>query len=173
MIVSGVDQFTLVLQPSFYFEIYDWDNGVAETLINTFIRKSKIKEIFETYGVSDQRLPEGYTKGYNINNSDFYFSIAYHEDVPKMGVIVKTSAQFWAIYKDLYNKKYGEALNISKLFTIIESNLYTYRLSRVDLYCDFIDENINISKINKSISEGRTEVRYGKRIKIKENNKRK
>ena len=50
----------------------------------------------------------------------------------------------------------------NSFFNMIDSNHYTFRLSRIDLCCDFVNENINIAKLKRSIEDGRTEIRYGK-----------
>lgn len=92
MIQPDIDQFTLVLQPTILFDFDEWREWLANNLINTFLINSKMPSLFDNFGESDVRLPEGYTVGYSFNNAPFYFCIAYHEAYSKMGVIIKFSA---------------------------------------------------------------------------------
>ena len=45
---------------------------------------------------------------------------------------------------------------------MIDSDEYSFRLSRIDICYDFINEGIDIAKLKRSIEEKRTELRYGK-----------
>jgi len=82
--------------------------------------------------------------------------------MPNMGVIVKFSGHAWSVYMENYEKIYGERMNLWRFFSLINSDLYEYRLSRIDPFVDFINEGINVAKIKKSIEAGRSEIRYGK-----------
>src|SRR5699024_8921096 len=55
---------------------------------------------------------------------------------------------------------FNENINLHNFFKMIESTEYTYRLSRVDVYCDFINEGIDIDKIKRSLENKRLQVRY-------------
>lgn len=162
MLKSDIDQFTLVLQPTDDFEFDDWREWVAMHLIDTFLVKSKMVSLFDNIGKTDVKIPEGYTTGYSFTNSPFYFCIAYHEAFSRMGVIIKFSAYAWQEYRKRYKEKYGEPLHLHSLFKLIDSEEYSFRLSRIDICCDFINENINVAELKRSIEEGRTEIRYGK-----------
>lgn len=162
MIKPDIDQFTLVLQPTDIFDFDEWRDWVANNVINTFLVKSKMLTLFANFGESDVRLPEGYTIGYSFINAPFYFCIAYHEAFLKMGVIVKFSAYAWHEYRKRYENEFDEFIHLHSFFKLIESEDYNFRLSRIDICCDFINENIEIAKLKRSIEEGRTELRYGK-----------
>lgn len=162
MIKPDIDQFTLVLQPTEIFDYDEWRDWVAINIINTFLVKSKMLSLFANFGKSDVRLPEGYTIGYSFIDAPFYFCIAYHEAFYKMGVIVKFSAYAWHEYRKLYEKEFDEFIHLHNFFKLIESEDYNFRLSRIDICCDFINENIDIAKLKRSIEEERTELRYGK-----------
>jgi len=60
----GIDQFTLVLQPvDMNFSFDDWQNIVVNNIIEEFILKSKLTELYDNFSVEDVRLPEGYSNG--------------------------------------------------------------------------------------------------------------
>lgn len=162
MIKPDIDQFTLVLQPTGAFDFDEWREYLADHLAQTFLIKARMLVLFQDLDVADIRLPEGYTTGYSFNNSPFYFCIAYHEAFSKMGIIVKFSAYAWHEYRKRYEEEYGVSIHLHSFFKAISSDEYSFRLSRIDILCDFINENINIAKLKRSIEEGRTEVRYGK-----------
>src|SRR5699024_12477993 len=102
------------------------------------------------------------TIGYSFINAPFYFCTAYHEAFTKMGVIVKFSAYAWHEYQKRYEETCDESIHLHTFFKLIDSNDYTYILSRIDICCDFFNENINIAILKRSNEEGRTELRYGK-----------
>ncbi|GAQ18473.1 replication initiation factor [Oceanobacillus picturae] len=162
MIKPDIDQFTLVLQSTDEFNFDEWRNWVANNMINTFLIKSKMLTLFDNFSEADVKLPEGYTIGYSFINAPFYFCIAYHEAFTKMGVIVKFSAYAWHEYRKRYEAEFNEPIHLHTLLKMIDSDEYSFRLSRIDICCDFINENINIAKLKRSIEEGRTEIRYGK-----------
>lgn len=162
MLKPDIDQFTLVLQATDIFDFDEWRDWLASNLINSFLINSKMLDLFKNYGKSDVRLPEGYTVGYSFIDAPFYFCIAYHEAFSKMGVIIKFNAYAWHEYKKRFEQEFNEPLHLHTFFKMIDSEDYTFRLSRIDLCCDFFNEDINIAKLKRSIEEGRTELRYGK-----------
>src|SRR5699024_2402231 len=162
MIKPDIDQFTLVLQSTHDFDINDWLNGLPEEIINEFLEKSFLLDLFKHFGDADIVLPEGYSKGYSFSNAPFYFCIAYHDAFAKMGIIVKFSAYAWHEYQRRYEDYFDEPIHLHSFFNMIDSNHYTFRLSRIDLCYEFINENINIAKLKRSIEGGRTEIRYEK-----------
>lgn len=162
MIKPDIDQFTLVLQPTDIFDFDEWRDWVADNIINLFLTQSKMLSLFDHFGESDVKLPEGYTIGYSFADVPFYFCIAYHEAFSKMGVIVKFSAYAWHEYRKRYETEFNESIHLHSFLNLIDSEDYISRLSRIDICCDFINENIDIAKLKRSIEDGRTELRYGK-----------
>src|SRR5699024_12139275 len=118
--------------------------------------------LFDNFGESDVKLTEGSTIVDSFINAPFYFCNAEQEAFRKMGVIVKFSAYAWHEYQKRYEVTFNESIHLHTFFKLIDSNDYTFRLSRIDMCCDFFNENINIAKLKRSIEEGRTELRYGK-----------
>ncbi|EEV43653.1 TPA: hypothetical protein ACOA6Q_002373 [Enterococcus faecium] len=162
MIKPDIDQFTLVLQTTGVFDFDEWRDWVAKSLISTFLIKSKMHKLFDNFGEADVKLPEGYTIGYSFINAPFYFCIAYHEAFSKMGVIVKYSAYAWHEYRKRYEAEFNEPIHLHTFLKMIDSDEYSFRLSRIDICYDFINEGIDIAKLKRSIEEKRTELRYGK-----------
>ncbi|MGG5305436.1 hypothetical protein IGK38_000069 [Enterococcus pernyi] len=159
----GVDQFTMVLQPTNKnFNFDDWRSIIAPRIIEEFIHKSKMTQLFNGFDKADVRIPDGYNIGYSFNNSPFYFCIAYHEAFYKMGIIVKFSAYSWEEYRKRYELMFNTSIHIHTFFRLIESDMYDYRLSRIDPCVDFFNCNINIAQLKRSLEAGRTEIRYGK-----------
>lgn len=159
-----VDQFTLILQPTtLNFEFDDWENWVADHLIDRFLIKSRISDLFSNFGpieFTDGGVLKNYTNGYMFSNAPFYMRVAFHPLYVKMGISIYFSAYAWAEYQKLHYKKYNEVINLHTFFQLIKSDEYTYRLSRIDLAVDFKNEGVDISKIYRSLKSGRSEVRY-------------
>lgn len=159
-----IDQFTLILQSSSdNFDFDEWDTWVANDLINTFLIKSRISTLFTQFGPIinvDGGILKNYTEGYSFDNLPFYFRIAYHPLFIKMGISVYFSAYSWAEYQKLYEKQYGEPIQLHTFLKMVDSNDYSLRLSRIDVGVDFKNENIDIAQIHRSLKAGRTEVRY-------------
>jgi len=160
LINTDIDQFTLVLQSKDNYTFDEWHEWGAIHIVNEFLFKAKLLTIFKNIDLSDVKLPEGYTFGYAPKKAPFYFCIAYNESFSRMGVIVKFSAHAWAEYKQRFKINFNENINLHNFFKMIESTEYTYRLSRVDVYCDFINEGIDIDKIKRSLENKRLQVRY-------------
>lgn len=162
MLNVDVDQFTLMLIPKCKFEFDEWREEIAPNIISDFIKRTKLREVLGEINESDQSLPVGYNIGFNVNNSLFYFNIAYNDHMPKMYVIVYFSGFAWTTYVKNFETLYGETMNIRRFFKLLDVDFYDYRLSRIDNCIDFINEGISISQLKKSIENGRTEVRYGR-----------
>ena len=78
---------------------------------------------------------------------------------------VKLSNHYRELLDDLkkrYEEEFNEPIHLHTFLKLINADEYSFRLSRVDMCCDFINENIDIAKLKRSIEEGRTEIRYGK-----------
>src|SRR5699024_6749288 len=128
------------------FDFDEWRNWLADNIINTFIIKSKMLSLFDNFGESDVKLPEGYTIGYSFINAPFYFCTAYHEAFTKIGVIFKLSAYACHEYQKRNEETYKELIHLHNIIKVINSNYYTLRLSIIDMCCDYFNENINIAK---------------------------
>ncbi|MEY8313386.1 replication initiation factor domain-containing protein [Oscillospiraceae bacterium 42-9] len=126
------DQFTLD-------ESFDWIEA-AGAIIERFISKA---DFLSVYGeiIPEKRAPQGYTTAVTFGEHPFYLAVAYHELYRSMGVIVKFSAQALDYYCE------AKGITLYRLLQAVRDSLYTMRLSRIDLTADFIDEDINPTKI--------------------------
>lgn len=163
MVITGIDQFTLVLRGVRGSGFDDWINWEAEDIRKEFMKKSKMLKIMPyEFGSADCTLPSGYSDGYSFKMSPWYFCIAFHEAFRSMGVIVKFSSYCWADYKERYATAYRSPIELHNFLRLTESEKYDQRLSRVDPYVDFINEGICVASLNRSIESGRTQVFYGR-----------
>lgn len=161
MIIIGIDQFTLILQPTIDFEFDEWVD-IAHEMINEFLERSLLIKLYGKFSKNTSQNPQGYNTCYSFDNVPFYLVIGYHSFQPSMGVIIKFSAHAWADYQDEYKQNIGQTINIQTFLQSIQSNIYSMRLSRVDLCVDFINEGFSVAKIARSFEKNNLEVRYGK-----------
>jgi DNA relaxase NicK len=134
-IECGVDEFTIVLQPIHRVAITMW-SVEAENIIQEFIKSAKLEELFEELESATHNLVQGYTAGYTLNRP-FYFCICYNADQEPMGVCCRFSAYAWASYRDEFRKRYDEEIEVSQFLRMVQSDIYTQRLSRIDLTVDY------------------------------------
>lgn len=151
MLELGVDEITLVLQlptaNKALLATSDWKD-IAEHLICKFEDKSDVKQVF---GKKDfeHKAPAGYTIAYKYGEHSFYFAIAYHEYQISMGVVIKFSAQALDYYLEKKDMK------VYQLLQMVSHTDYEQRLSRIDLTADYIDEDIDISKIYQDMMDSK------------------
>lgn len=131
-----MDEFTLVLQTTDDITFDEWHN-IAIMMADKFVTKSKIGELFGNLDIVDNKLMAGYTFGLMFSNRPWYFVICWHEQYPKMGVCVRFSAHAYTAYKQEYFNRYQTSINISSLLKMVQSCIYTMRLSRIDLTADY------------------------------------
>lgn len=132
----GVDEFTAVLSLPAPVNANQWLQK-AEIMIMEFLRLSKIETVFGKLLPLTDKLPQGYTQGWTIDDSDCYFAIAVHEHFQNLGIIIKWSAHSWALYQKKYSDIFNQEMNIYVFLKMIQSNLYNARLSRIDLTADY------------------------------------
>ncbi|MCA9765312.1 MAG: replication initiation factor domain-containing protein [Carnobacterium sp.] len=151
----GIDEFTLVLQAtseSFKngLNIDTW-GMIAEEIIEEFSKKSLMETIFgEKLPLKSK--PQGYNTGYTFGNHPFYFALAYHADYPKMGVVCKFSAYAWAEFCRLFQQKYDLEIYIHDFLKKVQSENYTSRLSRIDLFADYFNSGLEVNTIYKELT---------------------
>ena len=182
LIIAGIDEFTIVLQSRVeIMNIEDWQD-IAQMLIDEFISLSLLEDVLDTTFSTDNNKsnPAGYTSAIHVTNKPYYLSIAYHEFYVNMGVIVKFSAWAWAEYQANYLKKYSVNITLSKFLNMINSSIYDFRLSRVDVaidYKNYFEDNF-LDVLNDDIASEKIKVVNENNIKsfhssssIKTNNK--
>lgn len=166
MLDVQVDEFTLVLQttkrPNY---IEEWQ-GMAINIIEDFVRLSKIESVLGKLEDATQPLPQGYSNGFTCEGATYYFAIAYHVDFIQMGICIKFSAHAWMEFRKQYETLYGHSIQIHQfLAKINKSNMYTSRLSRIDIAIDFINEKVSVNTIYNQLSKKNQIVRtaYGRK----------
>lgn len=160
-VTADIDQFTLILQPtSLTFDFGGWEKWKADSLVDTFLDKSRLELLFGMVTDADGGILKNYTKGYSFLNIPFYFRIAYHPIYVNMGISVYFSAYAWSEYRKRYEEYFKEPIHLHTFLQLINSNDYSFRLSRIDMVIDFKNEGVDIAKTYRSLEAGRTEVRY-------------
>lgn len=136
-IECGIDEFTIVLQPKSKVPIDRW-SAEAQNVIHEFVGLSKIEELFEEMEVTTHRLVQGYTSGFTLNRP-FYLCICYNAELEAMGVCCRFSAYAWASYQAEFYKTYDKEIELSQFLRMVQSDIYSQRVSRVDLTADFFN----------------------------------
>ncbi len=154
MLEIGVDEITLVFQLSrnrkSVLGVRDWDS-VAEELLEEFVKRAGFLSVFGDKE-KEEKAPEGYKIAYKYGSHPFYFFFAYNPYYPDMGIIVKFSAQALDYYVE------ATGLEVYRFMQKVIYPDYTIRLSRIDLTADYIDEDINITRIYQNLMDGRISV---------------
>lgn len=148
-LIVGVDEFTLVLQPPDKVKVTDWPDTV-DMMLSVFLRKSRLVNLFGDMSPA-VKLQAGYTSGLTFENRPWYLVINWNEDFPTMGVCVRFSAHAYAAYKEAYMAQFQTEMNIADFLRMVQDDVYTTRLSRVDLtadYFDYTDEHIRTAPLS-------------------------
>ena len=145
----GVDEFTIVLQAADKVKVTDWPDTV-DMMLSVFLRKSRLVNLFGDMSPA-VKLQAGYTSGLTFENRPWYLVINWNEDFPTMGVCVRFSAHAYAAYKEAYMAQFQTEMNIADFLRMVQDDVYTTRLSRVDLtadYFDYTDEHIRTAPLS-------------------------
>lgn len=162
MIRLGIDEITVVLVGiKNSLKMWDWTD-YAHHIIGTVELRLRIPEVLGPRENAD-KLPSGYTIGYKYGTHDFYFSIAYNEEMFSMGVIMRFSASALAYYISHYAKMYNcPDYNVAELLRLADCPVHSFRarLSRIDFYADYINESVDVNTIYNQLMRGNQEVRF-------------
>lgn len=131
-----IDEFTLVLQPTDKVDCMEWLDKLEE-MVEKFIELSKIEELFEKLEIATYGLNQGYKNGLTVPNRPWHLVISWNEDWVAMGICIRFSAYAYAVYKQEYENKYNQSINIVDFLHMVQSDIYTTRLSRIDLTADY------------------------------------
>ena len=133
----GVDEFTLILQSTDKVMVTDWADVVNE-IVDIFLVKSLLMKLLGDDIVHAEKVPAGYTNGLTFACRPWYLVISWHDDFPSMGICVRFSAHAYASYKEEFKKQFQIDVNIATFLRMIQQNdVYTTRLSRIDLTADY------------------------------------
>ena len=133
----GVDEFTVILQPPDKVKVTDWPDTV-DMMLSVFLTKSQLVNLF---GRMDNatKMQAGYTSGLTYTDRPWYLVICWHEDMPNMGICVRFSAYAYAAYKEAYMAQFQTEMNIADFLHMVQDDVYTTRLSRIDSTADYYD----------------------------------
>ena len=148
-LIVGVDEFTIVLQAADKVKVTDWPDTV-DMMLSVFLRKSRLVNLFGDMSPA-VKLQAGYTSGLTFENRPWYLVINWNEDFPTMGVCVRFSAHAYAAYKEAYMAQFQTEMNIADFLHMVQDDVYTTRLSRIDLtadYFDYTDEHIRTAPLS-------------------------
>ena len=145
----GVDEFTLILQPPDKVKVTDWPDTV-DMMLSAFLDHSQLENLF---GRMDDatKMQAGYTSGLTYTDRPWYLAICWNEDMPTMGVCVRFSAHAYAAYKEAFKEQYQADMDIAVFLDMVQDDVYTTRLSRIDLtadYYDYTDEHIRTAPLS-------------------------
>lgn len=134
----GVDEFTLVLQPTGLEDmtVDDWEDKIGRMLVE-FLGKSKIELLFGNLQRALKGLQVGYTDSLTYTDQPWLLTISWHETRIKMGICVRFSAYAYAAYKQAFREQYQTDINIALFLQMVQGTEYTTRLSRIDLTADY------------------------------------
>lgn len=133
----GVDEFTLILQSTDKVMVTDWADVVNE-IVDIFLVKSLLMNLFGDDIVRAEKVPAGYTNRLTFDCRPWYLVISWHDDIPSMGICVRFSAHAYASYKEEFKKQFQIDVNIATFLRMIQQDdIYTTRLSRIDLTADY------------------------------------
>lgn len=78
---------------------------------------------FENLGtlISEKPHPAGYQISYSIEKIPYFLRLAYHESFPTMGVIIKFSASALDYYRQNYQKKTNQEIDIPDILQLLEN----------------------------------------------------
>lgn len=154
MLELGIDEITLVLQLSpsqkECVTVSTWQRKAHE-LIFAFEHKANLINVLGKRMPLDNK-PLGYTNAYAYGEHAFNFAVAYHEVRIDMGVVVKFSAQAFEFYLQRIGKQ------VYQFMQSIEDEIYSLRLSRIDLVADFIDESVDTTNLYRQLVSGEVAV---------------
>lgn len=166
MIEAKIDQFNLILRAHDYdlLNREEWAD-LAEEFIEIFEQQTGINQLFGELSISDSYKPAAYSIALNYNRYPPH-AIAFSDRNPDRGVMISTNAHFWTIWQQRHFEKFGERLELYKLFKLIQNPPhYTTHFSRIDLAVDYIDEGLDVGKIYRSLMDGRSDIYYDRETK--------
>lgn len=156
-ISTKIDEITVTLIPS-VSDIKNLDMWQAECE-NISLEIEQNLQFKTVFAVNEEnRFPSGYNIGKSY--SDKYISVAYNSTYPKIGMIVKFSAQGLNSYLRNYHSKLSEDYQVPdilrELNEIAINHSMESRLTRLDATIDIIDyRNFTVDALYKKLSNGK------------------
>ena len=142
MIKIGIDEMTIICRPIIYPETIDDWHRKAIRIKESITDSLKLERLFGNEHRAEKSIamyPEAREYGYH----NFFFRISYDPLGPAKGVAIKFSAAALSAYIMKYKELYGEEINVPDIFNkFSEHTHFDFHCSRIDIFIDYIDENI-------------------------------
>jgi len=165
MIEIGVDEMTLVVMlknPSIAITAgVDW-RYIAEQFIEEIESELSLLTLLGERQQAMNKTMQGYSVGYFYGSHNFYFMVCYHDAFHKMGVAIRFSAKAWTYYQEQYINHFGKYIEAYEVLKKLRNRLAlnTVRFSRIDVFADYINEEIAVDDIHKLLEEKEIEIRF-------------
>lgn len=151
MLELGIDEISLTLFPTRPInqdvKSDEWE-CYARHIIEHVATVARFREIFGPQKAYNKGW-HGYDVVSTFGESAFCFKVAFHRNIPKMGVNLDFSAQALAFYLEATDQQVYEFMQS------IQSDEYSLRLARVDLTADFINENHDVTHIYNDLIDSK------------------
>ncbi|MBC3796411.1 replication initiation factor domain-containing protein [Acetobacterium tundrae] len=143
-ITVGIDEFTVVLMPKKKLDCLEWLDK-CKIIIQTFIEKSRLEELYDEMVQTEKGIQKGYTNGLIIENKPWYLCISWHEDFSNMGVCIRFSAYAWASFQTDFEIRFDVKMDIITFIRMLQSDEYITRLSRIDFVADYKNFHLSVN----------------------------
>lgn len=152
MLELGIDELNIVLQPAYDdvgddLGLYTWPD-LASCMIATAADAMEFGAVFGTARELSKR-PAGYGEAVTYGEHGFYLAAAFNPGSPSQGVIFTFSAQALAWWRERTGREVWELVKL-----VQRQDLYSARVSRIDLTADFLDEGITVKAIHDGLLSG-------------------
>lgn len=158
MIYTSIDEISFVFIPKEILSLEDWEDFSKE-IVPFLIHKLKLDVVGKF-----QESPKGFA-GYDkvlIPESNGMLLLAYNQLMPNMGVYLKFSAGALRQYlkaRKLSIPQYQIYNLVHDFYSMTNYFSGECRVSKIDVCVDFVDEDILVSSIYKSLVDGKLELR--------------
>lgn len=156
----SIDEITLVLLLAKESSTLDWNKN-RKNMIQIFLDKSKLGELYGKMVQADKCLQPGYTYSQIFPDKPFHFCISWHGTFDNMGICIHFSALAWAMYQTDFFRKYNKRTNVANFLRMVQSESYVTRLSRIDFVADYknFPPSVSPDVIYRGLTEKRLTVR--------------
>lgn len=152
MMEIGIDELNIVLQPV-HEDIGDdlglltWPD-LATCIIGAAADALNFGAVFGLARELSKR-PAGYGEAFTYGEHGFYLAAAFNPGSPSQGVLFTFSAQALAWWRERTGRETWELVQL-----VQRQDLYTVRVSRIDLTADFLDEGMSVQGIYDGLMSG-------------------
>lgn len=170
MINIGIDQASIIAQIKIVHDIGDWIIK-SNSVISNVESALSLEAIFGCKRESNAPAP--YSVGIEFGYHDFYFRVAFHPSNPKTGIMIKFSAHALEYYRVRFKELFAKEIDLNRILQTLDTidaiidpcngplfSDVTYRCSRIDVYIDYIDENIDITDLYIGLIQQRYTIRH-------------